>query len=62
MNRLLGSLHVVKPSGDVRICVDLKKLNEAVERERYVIPKIDDIIHQLRGSLVFSKLDAASGF
>lgn len=53
---------VLKPNGSVRICVDLKKLNQAVERERYVIPTVDDIIHQLRGSSVFSKLDAQSGF
>lgn len=53
---------VLKPNGDVRICVDLKKLNQAVQRERYVIPTVDDIIHQLRGSSVFSKLDAQSGF
>ena len=53
---------VLKPSGDVRICVGLKKLNQSVERECYVIPTVDDIVHQLRGSSVFSKLDAASGF
>ena len=52
---------VVKPSGNIRICVDLKKLNEAVKRERYIIPTVDDVIHQLRGSSVFLKLDAASG-
>ena len=53
---------VLKPSGDVRICVVLKKLNQSVERGRYVIPTVDEIVHQLRGSSVFSKLDAASGF
>ena len=52
----------VKPSGEIRICVNLKKLNQAVKRERYIIPTVDDVIHQLRGSSVFSKLDAASGF
>ena len=34
---------VLKPSGDVRICVDLKKLNQSVEREGYVIPTVDEI-------------------
>ena len=53
---------VLKPSCDVRICVDLKKFNQSVERECYVIPTVDDIIHQLRGSSVFSKLGVASGF
>ena len=45
-----------------RICVDLKKLNEAVKRKRYVLPSLDDIAPSLQGSKVFSKLDAASGF
>lgn len=53
---------VPKANGEVRICVDLKKLNKAVQREKFVIPMFDDIIHQLSGSTVFSKLDAQSGF
>lgn len=53
---------VVKPSGAVRICVDLKKLNNSVQRERFIIPTTEEIIHKLRGSSVFSKLDAKSGF
>lgn len=53
---------VVKPNGSVRICVDLKKLNNSVQRERFIIPTADEIIHKLRGSSVFSKLDAQSGF
>ena len=53
---------VLKPTGEVRICVDLKKLNQAIERERFVIPTVDCIIHKLRDSKVFSKLDAKSGF
>jgi hypothetical protein len=40
----------------------LKKLNEAVKRERYVLPSLDDIAPSLHGSEVFPKLDAASGF
>ncbi|CAB4027684.1 Retrovirus-related Pol poly from transposon, partial [Paramuricea clavata] len=53
---------VPKKNGQVRICVDMKKLNEAVKRERYVLPSLDDIAPSLHGSEVFSKLDAASGF
>ena len=40
----------------------MKKLNEAVKRERYVLPSLDDIALSLQGLKVFSKLDAASGF
>ena len=53
---------VRKANGDVRICVDLKRLNQAVQREKFIIPTIDDIIHNVKGSTVFSKLDAQSGF
>ena len=40
---------VVRPNAKVRICVDQKKLDQAVRRERYVIPTVDDVIHQLKG-------------
>ncbi|KAK7109817.1 hypothetical protein V1264_013798 [Littorina saxatilis] len=53
---------VLKKSGAVRICTDLKKLNLSVKRERYPIPTLDDILHRLKGAKIFSKLDATSGF
>jgi hypothetical protein len=52
---------VPKLSGDVRICVDLKPLNESVRREFHALPKVDDNLAQLAGATVFSKLDANSG-
>ena len=64
-NQLIGCLpwyQFPKQNGDVRICVDLRKLNQAVIREKYIIPTFDDIIHQLRGSTIFSNFDAQSGF
>ena len=42
--------------------VNLKMLNKAVKREKYVLPTIDDILPKLTGANVFSLLDAASGF
>jgi hypothetical protein len=53
---------VMKKTGAVRVCADLKKLNQAVKRERYMIPTIEDILHKLKGAKIFSKLDATSGF
>ena len=53
---------VMKKSGAVRICTDLKRLNAAVKRERYVIPTLEDLLHKLGGSRIFTKLDATSGF
>ena len=57
-----GTVAVLKPSGDVRICVDLKPLNESVRREFLSLPKVDENLAQLAGATVFSKLDANSGF
>ena len=53
---------VQKKSGQIRICTDFKKLNEAVKRERYILPTLDDLLHKLSGAKIFSKLDATSGF
>lgn len=47
----------IKSNGNVHICVDLKRLNEAVKREHYNLPNLDDISPKLVGATV-SKLDA----
>ena len=53
---------VVKPNGSVRICVDLKKLNQSVKRAHFPLPTIDDSLARLSGAQYFSALDTASGF
>ncbi|KAL8584671.1 hypothetical protein ACOMHN_002400 [Nucella lapillus] len=53
---------VLKPSGAVRICTDFRKLNQALKRERYMIPTTEDIFHKLKEAKFFSKLDATQGF
>ena len=54
---------VLKPDGKrVRICVDLRRLNRCIVREKYTLPTIDDILHKLSKSTVFSRLDARSGY
>ena len=53
---------VPKPSGSIRICVDLKPLNESVMREVHPLPKIDVTLAQLTGAKLFTKLDTNSGF
>jgi len=57
-----GMVVVPKKSGDVRICVDLKPLNESVLRETHPLPGVDETLAQLTGATVMSKLDANSGF
>ena len=52
----------MKKSGDVRICADFKKLNQSIKREKCMLPTPEDLLHKLKGSKVYSKLDATSGF
>ena len=59
----VSSLVVVsKPDGAIRVCVDMRRANEAIERERHPIPTIEEVLHDLNGSTVFSKLDLKWGF
>ena len=53
---------VLKKSGNVRLCADFKKLNEAVKWERYPIPALENMLHKLKNAKLFSKLDATSRF
>lgn len=46
----------------MRICVDLTRLNEAVCREKYILPSVEQTLGSLAGAQVFSKLDANRGF
>ena len=57
-----GMVVVPKKNNTVRICVDLKPLNESVLREIHPLPRVDETLAQLAGATVFSKLDANSGF
>jgi hypothetical protein len=51
-----------KNPDEIRICVDMRLPNKAVKRERHITPTIDDIIVELTGAKVFSKLDLNSGY
>ena len=53
---------VVKSNGKVRICLDLRRLNESVKRERYMLPNLEDVAPELAEAKIFSKLDASSEF
>ena len=53
---------VQKSNGKLRICVDLRKLNGAVTRARFVLPTLEDVATKLAGAHYFSKLAASSGF
>ena len=53
---------VPKPTGDIRLCVDMRQANMAVKRERYPIPTIDEVLQDLNQSKFFSKLDLNSAY
>ena len=53
---------VPKPNGNIRICVDLTKLNVSVCRERHMLPSVEQIHAQIGDSTIFSKLNANAGF
>ena len=54
----------IKPNDPtkVRVCTDMRLVNEAIVRERHVTPTMDDIIHDLNGAKYFSKLDMTNAF
>ena len=59
----ISSMVVVKKSnGKIRLCIDPKPLNQALRRNHYPLPVIDDLLPQLTNAKVFSVVDAKNGF
>ena len=52
----------INDPGAIRLCVDMREANQAILRERHLTPTIDDLIHDLNGASVFSKLDLNQGY
>ena len=50
-------LFVKKKDGTMRLCIDYRQLNRVIIRNKYLLPKIDDLFDQLQGSCVFPKID-----
>ena len=53
---------VPKPSGEIRLCVDMRRANEAIVRERHPIPTVDEVLQDMTQSSLFSKLDLKWGY
>src|ERR1051325_7616566 len=55
-------LLVRKKEGTMRLCVDYSQLNKVTIKDWYPLPRIDDLMDQLVGGCVFSKIDLRSGY
>ncbi|KAL4032611.1 hypothetical protein IC575_005691 [Cucumis melo] len=55
-------LFVKKKDGSMRLCIDYRELNKVTVKNRYPLPRIEDLFDQLQGATVFSKIDLRSGY
>jgi hypothetical protein len=55
-------IFVKKKDGSLRLCIDYKDLNRATMKNRYPIPRIDDLFDQMKGETIFSKNDLRSRY
>jgi hypothetical protein len=55
-------IFVLKKNGTQRLCVDYRALNEVIIKNKYPLPRIDDLFDHLHGVCVFSKIDLRSGY
>ncbi|GKB81420.1 putative reverse transcriptase domain-containing protein [Tanacetum coccineum] len=55
-------LFVKKKDGSFRMCINYHELNKLTVKNRYPLPRIDDLFDQLQGSSIYSKIDLRSGY
>ena len=53
---------VKKKDGTLRLCIDCRELNKVTVKNKYPLPRIDDLFDQLQESYVFSKIDLRSRY
>jgi hypothetical protein len=51
------TLFMKKKDGTLRLCIDYRQINNMDIKNKYSLPRIDDLFDQLRGAIIFSKID-----
>lgn len=58
----ISNMVIVKQPEKLRICIDPKSLNRAIERSRYIMPTLEDVLYKLPGARIFTLVDARDAF
>lgn len=61
-SKWISPLVIVPKQNDIRVCVDMRRANEAVERENHPLPTMEDFLPELRTAKYFTKLDVKQAF
>ena len=55
-------LFVKKKDGTLQLCIDYRQLKKLTIKNKYSLPRIDDLFYQLKGASIFSKIDLRFGY